>query len=68
MQPTLNINPRAILIKSAPNASAIAILSGVTSCPEAIIYVLSRIPYFFNKSSTSRSALNTGNPTDSTSS
>ena len=39
--------PRAILTKSAPKPSAIAILSGVTNLPDAANSLYLRIPYFF---------------------
>ncbi|CAC6972710.1 Uncharacterised protein [Staphylococcus aureus] len=57
--------PRAILTKSAPKPSAIAILSGVTNLPDAANFTLSRIPYFSNMPDTIGRAVNSGKPTPS---
>lgn len=57
--------PRAMLIKSAPKPSAIAILSGVISLPEANILMRSRRPYFSSKEVSIGSAVKRGKPTPS---
>ena len=52
MQPSANMKPRALLTKSAPQASAQAARAEVTSCPAAMILTLSLIPASIRASTT----------------
>src|SRR5579885_2039997 len=65
MQPSANMKPRAVLMKSAPTHSAQATSAGVTSLPEAITRTRSRRPYSSSLSTSSGRLSRSGKPMSS---